>query len=325
MEALRFSSFGNPRDVVELVQIDEPGPPGSKEVLVQVDFAPINPSELLMIRGHYGVKPPLPALLGQEGSASVLAVGESVTKLQVGDRVILPAGRSVWRERLVVSADSLTVAPAGIDPRQLAMVRVNAPTAGLLLHEFSALRAGDWIIQNAGNSGVGRNVIAFAREAGVKVVSLVRRKDQIRDVTLAGSDVVLVEHPQVAKEVSAATGGAPISLAFDGVAGESTASLVTSVAPKGTVVLYAGMSGRAAQVNPLLVIFGDVRVVGFWLGSSAWRSAPQIGEHVATAVRLIGDGKLRVPVAATYPLAAAAEAIEHAERGGGKVLFQPAA
>jgi NADPH:quinone reductase-like Zn-dependent oxidoreductase len=322
MKSLQFSAFGNAPDVIEVVDIAEPASPRAGEVVAAVEYAPINPAELLMIRGLYGVKPPLPAPLGSEGVARVIGLGQGVTNLQVGDRVIVPYGSPAWRERIVLKAAGLEPLPASADPQQLSMVRINAPTAGLLLQEFSDLKPADWIVQNAGNSGVGRNVIAFAREFGIKTVSLVRREEVVADLQAAGGDVVLVDAPGVAKTISQATGGAKISLAFDGVAGEATASLSASLALGGKLVFYAGMSGKPGIMNPIHVIFKKVSVAGFWLGHPEWSNSPKVAQHVATAVRLVDEGKLNVPVAAVYPLTAAKEAIAHAQRGG-KILLKP--
>ncbi|MDN5005500.1 zinc-dependent alcohol dehydrogenase family protein [Bradyrhizobium sp. GCM10027634] len=322
MKSLQFSAFGNGADVIEVVDIAEPQSPQAGEVIAEVEYTPINPAELLMIRGLYGVKPPLPAPLGNEGVARVVSLGRDVTNLQIGDRVIVPQGNPVWRERIVLKAAGLESLPDSADPQQLSMVRTNPPTAGILLNEFSDLKRGDWIVQNAGNSGVGRNVIAFARELGIKTVSLVRREELVADLQAAGGDVVLVDTPGVAKQIAQATGGAKIFLAFDGVAGEATASLSASLTPGGKLVFYAGMSGKPGVLNPIHVIFKNISVVGFWLGYPEWSKSPKVAEHVATAVRLIDEGKLKVPVAAIYPLTAAKEAITHAQRGG-KILFKP--
>ena len=322
MKALQISTFGNPEDVAELVELPEPSAPGAGEVLVAVEYAPINPSELLMIRGHYGVRPPLPSGLGQEGVGRVLSVGDEVDGLKAGDRVLLPFSNQAWRERLVVPASHLFPLPQAADPQQLSMLGVNPPTAALLLSEFVDLGPGDWVIQNAGNSGVGRSVIAFARERGLKTVSLVRREELVEERTAAGGDVVLVDGPDVPARVAEATDKAEIRLALDGVAGESMASLSGSLSPGGTLVAYAGMSGKPGLANPLHIIFRNITVRGFWLAYPHVRDSPKIPEAIQAGARLIAEGRLRVPVAATYPLTAAREALARAQQGG-KVLFKP--
>ena len=319
MYALQMARFGNPSEVVELVEVPDPDAPGVDEVLVAVEYAPINTSVLLTIRGLYGVRPPLPAGIGNEGVGHILSVGKEVEHLQVGDRVVMPTTIPSWRERLVVPAQDLFALPPGADPQQLSMMRINPPTAALLLSEYMDLSPGQWVMQNAGNSGVGRWVIAFARERGLKTVSLVRRQELIDDLINAGGSVVLVDGSDVAGRVAEATGHATITLALDGVAGAAMQSLSGCLSPGGTLVVYAFMSEQPGLVNPADIIFRRVTIRGFWLESPAVRASPKVLEAVKMGTWLIAEGKLHVPIAAVYPLSAAKEAIMHAQHGG-KVL-----
>src|SRR5258706_6781077 len=217
MRALQIATFGDPAEVVELVEIPEPDAPRAGEVLVALEYAPITPSALLLIRGIYGVRPALPTGVGNEGVGRVLAVGDEVNHLHVGDRVLIPLTRPSWRERLVLPSAELFPLPSGADPQQLAMLHINPPTAALLLSEYVDLKPGDWVIQDAGNSGVGRSVIAFAKDRGLRVVSLIRRQELIDELVAAGSDVALVDGAGVSGRVAEATGHAKIPLALNGV------------------------------------------------------------------------------------------------------------
>jgi NADPH:quinone reductase-like Zn-dependent oxidoreductase len=320
VQALQIATYGDPTEVVELVTLPEPDAPGAGNVLVAVDYAPINTSALLTIRGQYGVRPALPTGVGNEGVGRILAVGDEVNHLHVGDRVLIPTTSPAWRERLVLSAAELFPLPSDADAQQLAMLRINPPTAALLLSDYVDLSPGEWVIQNAGNSGVGRWVIAFARDRGLHTASLVRRQELIDDLLAAGSDVVLVDGPELPARVAAATGQAQIRLALDGVAGAAMMSLSSCLAPGGTLVLYAFMSGQPGVASPSDIIFRRVTIRGFWLENPEVRASPKMLEAIQTGARLIAEGKLHVPVAATYPLSAAKEAIAHAQAGG-KVLF----
>jgi NADPH:quinone reductase-like Zn-dependent oxidoreductase len=321
MKALQLNAFGDPVASIGLIELPEPDGPGEGEALVQLEYAPIHPSELLMVRGIYGVRPALPFGLGQEGVGIVLAVGRGVRNLEVGDRVSLPIDRSAWRERVVLPAGDLIAVPLDADPRQLSMLRSNPPTAALLLSQYIDLQPGEWVIQNAGNSGVGRCVSTFARERGLKVVSVVRRPELVAELMAAGADAVLVDQPRLSKAVAEATGGAKIRLGLDGVGGESTASLASCLAPEGTVVAYSGMSGKPAQINALNVIFRDLSLRGFWLGHAKWQGHALIGPAVALAARLVAEGKLHTPIAGEFGLHEAELALAQAQRGG-KVLFR---
>jgi NADPH:quinone reductase-like Zn-dependent oxidoreductase len=320
MQALQVAAFGDPSEVVKLVELPDPHVPKAGEVLVAIEYAPINTSVLLTIRGQYGVRPPLPTGVGNEGVGRILSVGKEVDHLQIGDRVLIPTTTPSWRQRLVLPAKELFALPSAADPQQLAMLRINPPTAALLLSEYVALAPGDWVLQNAGNSGVGRWVIAIARERGLKTVSVIRRQELIDDLIAAGGDVVLVDGFDVAGRVAQATGQAPISLALDGVAGAAMQSLSGCLTPGGTLVVYAFMSQQPGQANPADIIFRQVTIRGFWIEAPAVRASPKIVEAIKTGARLIAEGKVHVPVAAVYPLTTAKQAIIHAQTGG-KVLF----
>ena len=322
MQALQFSAFGDPLQSIELVDLPAPPAPGDGEVLVDVEYSPINQWELLMVRGHYGIRPPLPAGLGYEGVGRVRAVGNNVFSVKVGDRVSLPNDCRCWREQVLVSAKDLLPVARQVDPQQLSMLRVNPPTAALLLSEFAQLAPGDWVIQNAASSGVGRSVIAFAKHRGLRTVNLVRRESLVDELTRYGGDVVLVDGPKIAQRVADATQRAKITLAVDAVAGEAVVSLTSCLAEGGTLVTYGGMSGQPGVLNPLHVIFRDVRVQGFWLLHPRWAAGPKVESALREAIPLIADGTLHVPVAGAYELAHFKDAIAHAVKGG-KVLFKP--
>src|SRR6202007_1474931 len=110
---------------------------------------PINMNDLYLIEGMYPIRPSLPSIVGNEGVGRVLAISRDVDHLRVGDRVLVPLHSFSWRERLVAPAAGLFALPEA-DPRQLAMLGINAPTSALLLNESLALRPGHWVAQNAG-------------------------------------------------------------------------------------------------------------------------------------------------------------------------------
>jgi len=321
MYALQISTFGEPSDVLELVKIPDPHDPLANEVLVAVEYAPISNSDLLTIRGQYPLLPSLPSGIGHEGIGRILSVGKEVDHLKVGDRVLLPSSSTSWRERIVLPSTGLFPLPQGADPQQLSMLAINPPTGALLLSEYVKLSPGDWVIQNAGNSGVGRSVIAFAKDRGLRTVSLVRRPELIDELVAAGGDVVLVDGAGVSARVAQATGNAKIALALDGVGGEAMLSLSGSLAPGGTLVVYSAVSRKPGLASVVDIVFRNVAIRGFWLYSQEFRDSPKVVEAIKTGARLIAEGKLHMSVAATYPLVAAKEAIAHAQRGG-KVLFK---
>jgi mitochondrial enoyl-[acyl-carrier protein] reductase / trans-2-enoyl-CoA reductase len=329
MLAIRFSRFGPPAEVLEVVELPDPAPPGDGEVLVEFEAAPVNPSDLYTMIGDYGIRPELPAVPGYEGVGRVSAVGGGVSHLKPGDRVLLTAWRGgTWRERGLARAARLVPLPDG-DPLQLAMLAANPATALLLLEEFEPVAPGDWVAQNAANSGVGGAVITLARRAGVRTLNVVRRPELVEPLRTAGADVVLVDGPDLTKRARAALEAAgaerdAVKLALDAVAGSATGRLAHLVAPGGTVVVYGGLSGEPSQIEVRDPLFRDVTVRGFWLVRWFQQTTPaRMADVYGRLAPLVADGTLRTPVEATYPLREARAAAEHAARGGraGKVLL----
>jgi NADPH:quinone reductase-like Zn-dependent oxidoreductase len=318
MRAVQLTAYGNPAEGLRYVDIPEPGAPGPSQVLIGVEFSPLNQSDLLLARGIYGVRPALPTVIGNEGVGRVLALGVGVENVKVGDRVLLPLSSFTWRERMVVAADGLFALPPDADPQQLAMLAINPPTAALLLSEYVDLKPGEWVVQNSANSAVGRWVIAFAKARGLKTVNIVRRAELVPELKALGADVVVVDSPDVSESIKEAVGHADLRLALDGVSGPATSVLASTLSPHGTLVSYAAMSLGPMSISPLEVIFKPLTIRGFWLGhpESAAKSAPAI----AQAAEMIASGRVRIPVAATYPLSSIKEAIAHALRGGKIIL-----
>src|SRR5437899_7820512 len=228
MRAALIKAFGEPTDVLELADVPEPSGPAAGEVLIGVEYAPINMNDLSVIQGAFPVRPSRPSVVGNEGVGRVLAVGGGVAHLGVGDRVLIPLYVFSWRERLVVPAAGLFSLPEA-EPQQLAMLGINPPTASLLLDEAPDLKPGDWVVQNAANSGVGRSLIAIAKARGIKTINLVRRPELIRELQAIGGDLVVVDEDSALDKIRTAVGTGRVPLAIDGVAGKSSATIAAAL------------------------------------------------------------------------------------------------
>ena len=318
MRAIQIKAFGEPDTLLELVDLPEPPVPGPGQVLLGVEFSPLNMHDLHVVRGHFFHEPELPGVVGNEGVGKVLQVGAGVDNVAVGDRVLVPLFSWSWRERLVVPAAGLFALPADADPVQLSMLGINPPTAALLLSQFHMPEPGDWIVQNCANSGVGRSVIAIARERGIKTINIVRRAELVDELKQAGADLVFVDGPKVADEIRVSVGNDRVPLGFDGIGGAATGVLAKIVTNKGWVAAYAFISGQPAAIDSIDLVAKRIKVTGFFLGYPDF--APLIPAALKESAKLIADGKLFVPVAATYPLSAIKEAAAHVERGGKVIL-----
>ena len=323
VSAIVYHEHGDPAEVTRVEQQDI-GTPGLGEALVEMQAAPINPVDLNVIEGKYPVRPPLPAVGGVEGVGVVAAVGAAVN-LRVGAHVLLPWHAGSWREACVVPVSQLTPIPADIPFEQASMLRINPPTAWRMLHDFVPLKPGNWLIQNAANSGVGRAVIQIAKALGLRTVNLVRRAELIEELRAEGGDVVLVEGDGLPKQIADATGDAKILLGLNCVGGESALRVSNVLAHGGTLVTYGAMARQPLRMPASLLVFKDLTFRGFWVTQWMQRANAQEKHAMFDCLfPLARSGMLRTKIDTTYPIYAVREAIVHAQQGerSGKILFK---
>jgi NADPH:quinone reductase-like Zn-dependent oxidoreductase len=314
-----------PQDVIEAIEFQLPAP-AAGQALLKVLASPINPSDVLTLTGEYGMLPPLPAIGGNEGVGRIEALGEGVSHLQLGQTVLLPVGGGTWTSHMLADASKLIALPDA-NPQQLSMLTINPPTAYLMLKEFVDLQPGDWVIQNAANSGVGSYLIQLAKIRGLKTVNVVRREAAVADVQAEGGDVVLVDGPDLHRRVKAATNGAAIKLGIDAVAGTGTEYLANCLTEGGVLVNYGRMSGEPCQITPSVFVFRDITLRGFWLAKWFQKATPAQQMAVfGELIQLIASGKLKTKIAATYDVSQIKQAVAAAAGGerGGKILIVPA-
>ena len=323
MKAIQIEAFGNPAEVMKLVDVPDVGAPAAAEVVIALEASPINFSDLLMISGRYGYRPKLPAVMGSEGVGRVVAVGSGVKHLKEGDRTLVPYPSPAWAER--IKADGSLLRPLkGGDINQLAMLGINPATAYLLLTQYVKLSPGSWVAHNSANSGVGRALIAIAKSLGLKTVNIVRRDDVVAEIKAIGGDVVLVDGPDLGKRVAAETGKAPISLTIDGVGDTATANLMGCLAEGGAHVFYSTISGKPFTTAGSQLIFRGISIRGFWL--PIWfktAAADQITAMYDHLTPLVASGAISAPVAGTFRFSQYAEAVAVASKTRGKALLTP--
>jgi NADPH:quinone reductase-like Zn-dependent oxidoreductase len=311
--------FGEPANAA-LVESREPARLKPGQVRVKVLAVPINPADLNVLEGKYALKPNLPAVVGNEGVGMIIEIGRSVKRFVPGQRVIAPAQPGWWATERVLDARDLIAVPDKLPVEIAAMMSVNPPTAFRLISDFVDLREGDWLVQNAANSAVGRFVIQIARQKHFRTINVVRRRELVAELKGEGADVVLTEDEPLADRIVELTDGGGARLGLNAVGGESARQLAKSLTPRGTLVTFGAMGREPLRIDNGLLIFKDVRFRGFLI--TQWfhhASRRQIEMMFAELFSM----KLHTPVEKTYPLEKAREAIEHAGRSGrsGKILF----
>ena len=321
-----FSECGQPQDKLQVVNglIAEPG---EGEVTVKMFAAPINPADINFVQGVYGLKPVFPdARAGLEGFGVVSK--SNSPELASGDPVIILNGIGSWSRYLTAPAtsflklDSTYFKEKKVDAVQVAMLKVNPLTALRVLEGYVDLNPGDWVVQNASNSGVGRCLIQISRQMGLKTINLVRRADVLRDELISiGADIVVSEdEDDVVKKVLEMTGGVRPVLASNAVGGESSLRLMDMLAPGGTMVTFGAMSKKSIKVPNGFLIFKGICLKGLWV--TQWMKTASRSEVEAAYEKLLNwmaTGELVQAVDSVYPLemirAAAAKAQEEFRKG----------
>ncbi|KAI9163314.1 mitochondrial trans-2-enoyl- reductase [Paramyrothecium foliicola] len=307
----------------------------SSSVLVRALAAPINPADINTVQGTYGAKPPFTSLIGtaepcaipgNEGVFEVVSTGSSSSSLSKGDWVIPAVGQfGTWRTHAVAEADKfLKIEKDGLSPLQVATVSVNPSTAYRILRSYGPsagfkaglgmrpleVGSGQWFIQNGANSGVGRAAIQFGKLWGLRSINVVRERDTPeatsalkQELSDLGADVVVTESEFLSREWKdrladiTRNGREQIGLGLNCVGGKSATAIARSLGESATMVSYGGMAKQPVALPVGLLIFKDIRFVGFWL--SKWNQADVSGrKHVIDDIlNLVRDGKFHdVPV-----------------------------
>ena len=325
MKRVEIGAYGAPEEVASVVEVPDVGEPGPGEIVFDVLAFPINPADLSFCRGSYRFAPEFPATPGAECVGRVRAVGPGVEGLKPGDLVINLERENWAQARRVREADAIPI-PSRTDLMQAAMLRINPPTALLLLEDHVALREGDCVIQNVANSAVGRHLIVLAKQKGVRTINVVRRDDVASELRALGADAVIQDGTDLPERAREASGGAPIRLGIDAISGEATRRIADSVSDGAVVVNYGSLSGEDPVVSRAALTLSGVMLTGFILGRGlAKRSREQVRALYAELGTRLRDGVLQAPIDSTYPIEQIREALIHAQRAGrhGKILVLP--
>ncbi len=320
---LVFNQTGDPEQVVTVAH-RELGPVGGRDVRVAMQYAPINPADLNFIEGTYGRPAHPPAIPGHEGVGIVTEIGPEVNSLSVGDTVIPLLGAGCWCQHLTAEEQFFAKLPAGLDLTQASMLRVNPVTAWSFLNHFITLSPGDWVVQNAANSGVGRSVIQLAKSLGLRTLNLVRRPELIPELQALGADIVILDTDDSLHAAREAFGKHPPKLAGNAVGGDSALRLMELLAPSGTLVTYGAMSRRSLKVPNKFLIFKDIQLRGLWVTRWLEHATPsELYDVLHPLTEMIGKGSLRTAIDQVYPFADCAAALARAKTDSrsGKVVL----
>ena len=322
MKAVRFHEFGGP-EVLRYEDVDDPSP-GPGEAVVRLGACGVNFIDTYQRTGAYNVG--LPHTAGQEGAGEVVAVGEGVTNVAVGERVAFSGTPASYAESVRVAADRLVKLPEGVDAETGAAALLQGMTAHFLATSTYSLAHGHTCLVHAAAGGVGLLLTQIAKMRGARVLATVSTEEKAELARGAGADEVIryTEQDFVA-EVKRLTGGAGVQVVYDSVGKDTFDGSLDCLEERGLLALFGQSSGRVPPMDPqTLNAKGSLFLTRPTLGSYT-RTREELDQRAGDIFGWIAEGALNVRVGARFALSDAADAHRALEgrRTTGKVLLIP--
>ena len=327
MKAWQVTQPGEPEEVLELAEIPRPEA-GPGQILVRVLAAAANFPDVLLCRGTYQVKIPLPFTLGVEMCGEVVEVGPGVAGFTPGDRVIgdtaLPAG--AFAEYALMDASAALPAPRALDDAEAAPFYVTYETCWLGLHRRARIAEGETLLVHAAAGGVGTGAIQIGKAAGAHVIGVVGGPDKVALAKEVGADVVIDRSEEdfvtVVKEV---TKGKGADVIFDPVGGDVFAKSTKCVAFEGRIVVVGFASGDIpkAALNHALVKNYDI--LGLQGRTYRFLETAAIKQHYQKLIELTETGAVKTVVTERLSLADVPDGLRRLGAGltTGRIVFIP--
>ena len=321
MKAIRVHRWGGP-EVLQLEEVPAPTP-GPGQVVVRVEAAGINFIDVYQRTGHY--KTPLPFTPGQEAAGTVTAVGAGVTAPRVGDRVAYTGVLGAYAEYAVVPADRVVALPDAVSAEQGAAAMLQGMTAHYLATSTYPLKPGDACLVHAAAGGVGLLLCQIAKARGARVIGTASTREKAALARAAGADDVILYTEQDFEVEVKRLAGAGLQVVYDSVGKATFEKGLNCLQPRGMMVLFGQSSGPVGPFDPQVLN----------QKGSLYLTRPTVANYIATRAELLAragdvlawvrDGKLKLRIAHTFPLAEAAEAHRQLEgrKTTGKVLLIP--
>ena len=298
MKAVFCETLDGP-DALVVRDVDEPGAPGDGEVKVAVAARGLSFTDLLMSKGAYQVKPPLPFVIGGEGAGVVSAVGRSVESVRVGDRVLVPAG---CVEQVLVDASRITPIPAGVALDAAASFRSNYATAIYALQR-GRLRQGETLLVHGAAGGVGLATVDVGKLMGATVIATAGSDDKLAVVRQMGADHVINYRSDGFRErVKELTNNRGADVIFDPVGGDVFDESMRCVAPFGRILIVGFTGGRAALAKTNHLLIKDAEAIGFTIGGLARHDPAWAARNQRVLMGWLAGGRIRPYISHRVPL-----------------------
>jgi NADPH2:quinone reductase len=308
MKAVLCKSYGPPESLVfEEVVSPEPGP---GEAVISVKAASVNFPDVLIIENKYQLKPPLPFSPGSELSGIVKAVGDGVTHVTPGDRVMAITGYGAFAEEVKTEARRTLAIPPGMDFSTAAAFGLTYATSEHALVDRGALKAGETLLVLGAAGGVGLAAIEIGKILGARVIACASTDDKLAVCRQHGADDTINYATEDLRErIKALTGGAGCDVVYDPVGGPYTELALRSIAWRGRLLVVGFAAGEIPKIPLNLTLLKGCAIVGVFWGDWARREPAHFAEAMTRLAGWYAGGKLKPHISATFPLERAADAL----------------
>ena len=324
MKAVQFKEFGGPH-VLENVNIDVPSPRG-REVLIKVHASAVNYADTARREGQYVVKTPLPYIPGAEVAGIITEVGEDVTRVKKGDRVVAMMDSGGYAEYAVTDERSIIPLPYGLDFKEAAAIPVQGLSAYHILKTLGRLGQGETVLIHAAAGGVGLLAVQLAKRFGAgKVIATASTEEKLGLAEDMGADVLVnYTEEEWEKKVLDATSGKGVDLALEMAGGDVFYKTLKCLADFGRLIIYGVASGEQSRFYPSSLMARNQSVTGFFL-PPLMRDSELTQKTLHEIFHYVTSGDLKVTVGHVYPLEEAAKvhSLMQGRQTVGKVILQP--
>ncbi|MBV9903798.1 MAG: NADPH:quinone oxidoreductase family protein [Alphaproteobacteria bacterium] len=322
MKAVVCRAIADDIGTLKLEDIELP-PPAPGQARVRIRAAAVNFPDILTVQGKYQHKPPLPFTPGTEASGDVIAIGDGVTNVKVGDRVIV-GGIGCYAEEMQVNAAALRKIPDGVGYAEAAAFTVAYLTAYVALVRRAELQAGEWLLVHGAAGGVGLAAVDLGKHLGAKVIATASSEPKRAFLKQYGADLVLPSSG-FREAVKEATGGDGANVIYDPVGGDVFDESTRCIAFDGRITIIGFTSGRIPSIGVNMPLIKGYSIMGVRAGEYG-RKFPEKGRQNMFAItKLLAEKKIRPHIHARFPLSKAVEAMRTLQDRTviGKVVIEP--
>lgn len=308
MKALMCKQWGVPSSLV--LEEVSPRAPAEGQARIAVHACGVNFLDSLMIAGQYQTRPPLPFAPGVEIAGEVIEVGQGVTHIKPGDRVMGAVEYGGYAEEITASAVTLLLIPPGMDYVTAAAFPLAYGTSHVALTHRAHLQAGETLLVFGAAGGVGLAAVEIGKLLGATVIACASTPEKLRLTQEYGADhVINYSTESIRDQVKKITGGKGADVIYDPVGGDAFDQAVRSINWQGRLLVIGFTSGRIPELPVNLTLVKNFSVVGVYWGAYAARSPGILIDSFRTLAVWYAEGKLKPHISATYSLANAADAM----------------